>query len=327
MFLLVLAHLPFFSPILQSAPGAPQQGNPQANTPAAASAQNLPVFEVLPLAHAEAGEVAGSLRNFLQGGERVMPDARTNALILMVAGDHLAEIKALISELDRAVPAKSAGGTARSIAPEGQDDLFAPVTRDLVIELGEGGTAPNLLAIARQYERLTGQMFLVSAEVETLLTNTPSGLGASVNVPAEGVQTFVEHLFAFNSCYFVPRPGSSPRLIEVFSWKSQDRNNFQQRSYHVAAQDVEAFSARHPAVPIVTIYTMKNVDVRLLSNSMRSILPDGTFAFMLPAGATNSMVLGGLSSVVVQQLELLRIVEEGSTSEQPAASVPPEAAK
>jgi hypothetical protein len=320
MLFLALAHLAVLSSIQQAAPGAPQApgGVPRAEGGSAAGAQSVPEFEVVPLQNAVAGEVANSLRNLVPGGTRFMPDARTNSLLLMSSGENLAGIKALIAELDRPVTAaKPAAEHVEKVSHE--DDLFAPVSRDLVIELGDGGVPPNLLTIARQYERLTGQIFLVGQEVEAMLANTPSGLGTGVNVPAGEAQAFLEHLFAFNSFYLVPLRGSSPRLIEVFSLKVQDRNRIQQRLCHVAPDEAESFSARHPAVPIVTVYTMKNTDVRQLCNSMRTMLPDADLSFMLPAGATNSMVIGGLSSAVVQQLSVLRIVEQCSPYEQPAA--------
>jgi hypothetical protein len=87
MLLLALAHLSLLSPFPQSAAGAPQGGDPRADS--AAATQELPVFEVVPLANAEAGEVAGNLRNLLQGGARITPDARTNSLLLMGSENHL----------------------------------------------------------------------------------------------------------------------------------------------------------------------------------------------------------------------------------------------
>ena len=57
---------------------------------------------------------------------------------------------------------------------------------------------------------------------------------------------------------------------------------------------------------------LPNTDVRQLTNSMRTMITDQNTQQMLPAGATNSMVLTGFGSDVVALARMLLIVDEAS---------------
>ncbi len=306
-----------FHPVQE--PNRPGAGGPTGAT-ASPIVQEPPSIQILPVQYAAAGELMQILHTFREPGDTITCDARTNALVLTASSaDRLETLRTLVVRLDRPAEQPADAEPRRELVPE--SDIFAPVTRDMVIEFGQGGESPNLLAIARQYERLTGQMFLVSAETETLMTNVQTGLGAAVNVPAASVQIFLENLFVFHGLYIVPVPGTEPKLIQVYSIRSTERPS-PPRMHYLLSKDVEAFGERHPAVPISTIYTMNNVDVRLLSNSMRTMFPDPFMSQLLPAGATNSLVITGTASSVVSMIRMLHTIEQSAASSaaQPATT-------
>ena len=85
---------------------------------AAAKAEpQAPRFEVLPLEHAAAAEIAPPLARVFAGSTlRVEPDARTNSLLLAGAPEELEDAKAMIASLDVEVAREAATAAYEVIA-------------------------------------------------------------------------------------------------------------------------------------------------------------------------------------------------------------------
>ena len=297
-----LAALTPLSLVILSLPAAQVPGG-SGGPPPQAPVQEESTIDIIPLRYADAGSVLTILRHLNQP-EPISCDQRMNALVLQATKSRLAELRALIAKLDR--PAEEAA-FATPPAPA-LPELFAPVTADLEIAAAEGESLPNLMSVARRYEELTGQLFRMSEETRQLLENCSLGLHVPISVKAQDVQTFVEHLFAANSFYIMPLKGCTPPLIEIASSRTQEGRRIASLTQYIAPEQVESYSRMHPAVPACTVIEMK-VDVRHLSNTLRTIFVDSLTLFVIPAGSSNSMIVGGDPSAVNQVLRMLREID------------------
>ena len=89
------------------------------------------------------------------------------------------------------------------------------------------------------------------------------------------------------------------------------RNTVRKRAVFVTADELEAWAA-HPAVLIQTIVSLPHVDVRQLSNSLRTLITDANTQQMLPAGNTSSMILVGFADQVAHMATMLRKANEAA---------------
>lgn len=81
---------------------ASREAAPEVATEAPAVSRPAQELAVVRLNHASAIELESTLNRLLGSGpDRVQADQRTNSLLLMARPERLAELRALISELDR----------------------------------------------------------------------------------------------------------------------------------------------------------------------------------------------------------------------------------
>lgn len=197
---------------------------------------------------------------------------------------------------------------------------FPPASEDLVLPAGTEGDSWTYLDLLVEYGRLTGQHVRVSAETHNFLQNTHLGLLRSVVVPKAEVQGYVEGLLHEGDYVLqVVRP-RAPRLLRVTSLQTGARTGIRSSAPFVPEEELDAW-ADHPAMLIETVVHLPNVDVRQLSNSMRTMITDANTRQMLPAGDTHTMVLVGFASEVVELADMLRRMDVAAGREVPEPSL------
>jgi type II secretory pathway component GspD/PulD (secretin) len=283
--------------------------------------EGLAAVEIRHLSHAEAREMAKLLSAFLERGETVRADERTNSILIHARTERVRAIADLAADLDKAptAPIAEPPSSAKAAAAR-TDDLFAPAQSDLVIEMGEDGAAPSLWRLAQQYARITGQHMVASEETRVLLESSPVPLSASVNVPAPGAQVFFESIMVSSHVVLCPLPNTEPQLVNLISLRTQERSNALGYAVRLDFEEAAVAARQHPAVIFQTTISMQ-VDVRQLSNAMRTMMPDINTTQLLPAGNTNVLILRGLGIGLAPLIETLRAIDAAPAQlprEQPA---------
>jgi len=194
------------------------------------------------------------------------------------------------------------------------DDLFPTPNDDLVIAVGDGGAAWTMMDLVQEYARLTNQHIQVREDTRPFLESAATGLTRSVVVPKAEVQTFFEGLLVENDFAMTVLRDSEPRLLGLTSLNTGQRNTLRASAHLVPEQHLGVWRG-HAAVLITTVVHLPNTDVRQLSNSMRTMITDTNTQQMLPAGASNSMVLVGYADAVSDLAEMLRIIDDASAKE------------
>jgi len=191
------------------------------------------------------------------------------------------------------------------------NDLFPAATGDLLIEWPADGTPPAMDKLAHRYGELTGQLMVTSQETRNLLQNARLPLDRPTTVPAAEVQSFFESvMFASDFVLTIVR-AEAPRLVQIDSLQTASRNNIRAGAHVVATPDLPLLR-RHPAMLFTTVVDLPNVDVRQLSNSLRTMITDANTMQMLPAGNASSLVLTAFGPQLADWVEYLRLIDASS---------------
>ncbi len=191
------------------------------------------------------------------------------------------------------------------------DGLFAPATEALALAWPEESEGVTVLDVIRAYGLATGQRLAINQETRQYLGQTPAPLDRATSVPATEVQGFVEALLRSSNCVLTIDRSAEPRLIGVHSLQTQGRNGLRARAMSIDSARIDVLR-RHPAVLFSTVVDLPNVDVRQLSNSLRTMITDANTSQMLPAGSTNSMIIIGYGSNVADMVEQLQAIDAAS---------------
>lgn len=182
-------------------------------------------------------------------------------------------------------------------------------------EAEDGEEGMTLARLVRACEQVTGITFTYTNETSTFLTSTQVRLIGTKTVPKSEFYNFFQILMVIHE-FVCTEVGAEPiSIIEITSMQTNGRNTIRKDSVFVEPEDLERY-ADQPATLITTVVSLPNTDVRQLSNSMRTMITDTNTQQMLPAGATNSMVLVGFGSNVVALARMLQIVDEASKLEE-----------
>ena len=193
--------------------------------------------------------------------------------------------------------------------PQPSGPLVIPMTRD---------DAPgySILRLLEDFGTLTGQTFLYSQETANYLEADHVRLTHEVSASPERAQEIFEGILASSDFVLTVLSGEDPRILEVTSLQTGQRNTIRVGAIFVPVEELEEM-AKHPALLLTTVIHLPNTDVRQLSNSMRTMITDANTQQMLPAGNTNSLVLTGFGTNVAQLVNLLRRVDEYATPPKP----------
>ncbi|MFT5155112.1 MAG: hypothetical protein ACI841_005122 [Planctomycetota bacterium] len=178
---------------------------------------------------------------------------------------------------------------------------------EMVIMPEAGGDGPYLLDIVRSYEDLTGIHVMASQETRTLLENTPIGIEGELRIEAKEVSPFLHSLLRGSDFAVRPVRSKAPRVIGIVSMRTQARNTIRGHAPFVSVEELEVLR-NYPALIVSTALTLDHLDVRQLSNSLRTMITDANTEQMIPAGATNTLILTGFPDRLEALVNQLRFI-------------------
>lgn len=203
-----------------------------------------------------------------------------------------------------------------------QDDPAPPPIQEVgetyVLNFAEAeGTEKGmtLARFVRACEQVTGIVFTYNEETKNFLEGAQILLIGTKTVPKSEFYNFFQILMVIND-FVCAQVGPDPiAVIEIVSLNTGARTNIRDQAVYVEEEDLIKYE-NQPATLITTVVDLPNTDVRQLANSMRTLITDANTQQMLPAGATNSIVLTGFGSNTVALARMLKIVDEASKVEQ-----------
>jgi len=253
--------------------------------------------------------------------------APTNALGPLVAFGRFAA-------LGLAALALFAAGSANAAAPPWQDarPAAAGAAQEVPRIQDEGGVyvlnfaeeqgrGMKLIEFVKRCQEVTGLNLIVPKESQGVMAQEELQMLGPKRVPKEDFYSFFQIIMFIHdfACVEVGPPGLSVIVIQNLNQQRQP-GNIKQRAVYVAPEDLDRY-ADQPATLITTVINLPNVEVRALSNSLRALLTDNNTQNMLPAGSSNSIVLTGFGSNIVQLASLLKLIDAASAVETARAPV------
>ncbi len=194
-----------------------------------------------------------------------------------------------------------------------QGDSYILNFADATQEGTESGMTLAQFVVACQ--QVTELNFHYSEETATFLNSQKVRLLGAKTVPKQDFYSFFQIIMIMNQfvCTEIGPKGIS--VIQIDNLNTGNRTTLRSNSVLVDPDKLDTY-ADQPATLITTVINLPNTDVRQLSNSMRTMITDANTQQMLPAGATNAMVLTGFGSNVVALARMLKIVDDASRVEQ-----------
>lgn len=185
-------------------------------------------------------------------------------------------------------------------------DPFPAATAGIPIQVGPGEDM-KLEKLLDEFSRVTEMAFLIGPETKAILQRSSTGLNRSIEIPAGEVYPVVETILSRNGFVLTLVHDREPRLASVFAM-SQGGSDLRNWAIPVSAKDI-ALYARHPAFLVTTVIDLPHIDVRTLSNSMRTMFTDANTQQIIPAGNSNSLILTGCGGTVASIVRMLQEVE------------------
>ncbi len=213
--------------------------------------------------------------------------------------------------------AEAAAPVTPSSRPVAEDSLFPPARTDMEITWTSDTDRPTLGDVVSKYGDLTGQRLIVDNETAAYLRQ-PITLDRPLTIPAAKVQGFVEELLSSNNLVMSIHRKEAPRLVGIRSLQTGARHTIRAISRVVDADDVELMR-RHPALLFSTVVQLPHLDVRQVSNTMRSMIVDTNTQQMLPVGNSNVMLLVGFGPSLADWVEYLRRIDALSSQGEPTS--------
>ena len=179
-------------------------------------------------------------------------------------------------------PAKVA---ATELFPEPKSGMSIPA---------EPGKEMKLDELLLEFSKVTGLHLVIDKETVHIVQLMSTGLVDRVEVPASEVYPFVESLLVYNGIVLSPLTKHEPRLVAVdsMSMGAQRGGSLRNSATFVPVEEIPAYS-RHPAILVTTVINLPSVDVRTLSNSMRTMFTDANTQQIIPVGNSNALILTG----------------------------------
>lgn len=172
------------------------------------------------------------------------------------------------------------------------------------------GSAPGLDDLLDLYGRATDQTIVTTAETRQVMAKKDLGRvdgRATLEVPAASVHEVTEAFLAMHQLVLIPIHEADPRIVQVISLETQERNVLRRSSTYVPGDELDAWRGR-AATLISTSVHLPHTDVRTLSNSIRTMLTDANIQQIIPVGDSDSLILTGLgNNVWALAAELRRI--------------------
>ena len=178
---------------------------------------------------------------------------------------------------------------------------------------------PNFTELLADYGEVTGQVIAYSAYTKELLDLRRIDLSETMQVPAERVQQTVEALLWMHRFVMVPLTTTSPRMVQVISLESGERETVRSSAISVPAEHLD-LAAQHPAVICRTVVELPNTDVRHLCNSLRTMITDTYTAQIIPGGIGHSIILIGSGTELARTARMMLEIDASSARVSQAAA-------
>ncbi len=190
-------------------------------------------------------------------------------------------------------------------------DLFPAPKTGITLHVGDNGNEMSMFDLCAAYAQVTGQRATYGEDTESLLKQRRVKLDRSLDVEPEDLQLVFETMMIGSDFVIIPVLGEPTPIFHVDSLQGAGRSNLRANATYVDPDDAVILE-NHPAVLFTTTVQLPNVDVRQLSNSMRTMITDANTQQMLPAGSSNSMVLVGFGSNLSALRSMLLIINDAA---------------
>ena len=202
-------------------------------------------------------------------------------------------------------PAAGSAPPALSMA----EQLFGVVSDPLLIPEAEQLLTLNDLLLA--YSNLTGTVFLQSERTRQLTRSTSLSLDFGIEVPSEDVHGFVHAIMSANQLCFSVTPAHSPRVIRVRRLEGSSGATILSTAIVVPSESLSDLVELN-AIMVTTVVDLPHCDVRMLSNSIRTMISDANTQRVLPASGSNAIVLCGSPGIVANMAQTLKLAEDSA---------------
>ncbi|HKX46323.1 MAG TPA: secretin N-terminal domain-containing protein, partial [Planctomycetota bacterium] len=215
-------------------------------------------------------------------------------------------------------PAPAAGQEGEGAVPAIQEEGDFYIV-NFSEDAQEGLTLDEFVKICQQ---ATGLNFVVPQETTTLLQQKRVRMFGPKRIPKSEFYSFFQIILFINefACVEVGPSPLSVIVIQSLSPVAGARSQVRQDAVYVLPEELDEY-ADQPATMITTVVTLPNTDVRQLANALRGMTQDQNTQNMLPAGASNSVILTGFGSSIVQLAKLLYLIDEESKLSDPEVPV------
>jgi len=208
----------------------------------------------------------------------------------------------------------------------GLQEAPAKAERHLLPPLGsaiqlksDGDTVSSMEQFVRAYEAASGATFIRNEQTAAILQQSPLGFERMPEMTLSEQSQFFQATLRYHDFCLTP-VASNLGLVGIESLRTDRRSQVRSDSTMVDSDDV-AFMRANPAFLFTTVVELENLDVRQLSNSMRSMITDANTTQMLPAGNTNSMVIQAFGDHLAELVEQFEMINAASAAKaEPAPS-------
>ncbi len=168
----------------------------------------------------------------------------------------------------------------------------------------------NLQTLTKICQQATGINFTYDAQIQTQLDTTTVLMFGIKRIPKEDFYNFFQILMFINNfvCAEVGPEHLRVVVIQPLTPVGGARP-IKTQTIYVLPEELESYSDQ-VATHITTVLSLPNVDVRQLTNSLRSLLTDNVNQAAIPVGNTDSIILQGFASNVAALARLLQLVDE-----------------
>lgn len=185
-------------------------------------------------------------------------------------------------------------------------DILPLAQSGITLEV-KGDSAPTLLDLLREYERVTGMHLVFGHDLSEELGKVNPGLQRTLSIPQDQVHTLVETLLAYNGYSTLLLHAQEPVLLAVR--KTLDPQPLSADAVYVDAARLASIE-KHPALACWTILDLDAIDPEELLKSLGMQWNETRFRLMTTFGGTHNVVLLGGGTDVAERARVLSEMNE-----------------
>lgn len=194
-------------------------------------------------------------------------------------------------------------------------DILPPAKTGFTIEV-KGDSAPSLLDVVNEYQRVTSLNLVIGKDVREGLSKSETGLRQSLVVPQEKVHTLVETFLSQGGFCTALLHASDPILVAV---KRIQGTSISGNAVFVDAEKLESV-AKHPALLCWTVFDLDALEVTEVTNRLQSQWEESDFRVIVAFGSHHRVLLMGKGSEVATRTRVLQDLNEHARRKAEAAA-------